>query len=60
MYSSSDTLLQAQQQAAMQRHQIRMAAANAIRDISNETYLNRIQTSDRHQGAVNNQFKGFY
>lgn len=58
MYSSSDALLQAQQQAAMQRHQIRMDTMNAIREMHNEIYMNRLQTSDKHQRSVLDILKG--
>ena len=32
-----------------QRHQVRQETDNKVREMANETYVNRVKTSDKHQ-----------
>lgn len=53
--AAAETCLTAEcQKAQAQRHQIRQETANQetdnkIREMANETYINRVKTSDKHQ-----------
>lgn len=40
------------QKQAAQRHQIVMETQNKAREMANETYMNKLKTSDKHQKAV--------
>ena len=46
------------QKAQAQRHQIRQETDNKVREMANETYVNRVKTSDKQQKAVLDFVKG--
>jgi hypothetical protein len=46
------------QKAQAQRHQLRLETDNKVREMANETYINRVKTSDKQQKAVLDFVKG--
>ncbi len=50
-------MLSENQKAEAQRHQIRMETANKIREMNNETYINRLKTSDKHTKSTMDTLK---
>lgn len=46
------------QKGVAQRHQIQQETNNKLRDMANETYINRVKSSDKHQKSVVDFIKG--
>lgn len=46
------------QKAVAQRHQIQQETNNKLRDMANETYVNRVKSGDKHQKSVLDFIKG--
>lgn len=44
--------------ATEQRHQIMMETMNKIRDMRNETHMNRLKSSDKHHKSMTDTIKG--
>lgn len=62
MFSTSDSLIQAQMQAdaqktAAQRWQIMSETSLTIRELNNQTFIDRMQSSGRHNSAVTNYIR---